>query len=209
MSQKYICIEGNIGSGKTTFTKQYAKITGATAIYEQFSDNPFLELFYKNPKQHAFPLEMSFLSERFQQLNNIFSKPDLFTEHYVSDYTFLKTLIFAKNNLTPEEYELFKNFFNILNQKLPKPDLIVFLSTELDYLKENIQTRGRGYEKLIETKYLELLNSRYQEMLLTRLDLPIVLIEYNYSRWNDIELLAQKLQNHLYLNNLKKGLQII
>ena len=209
MSQKYICIEGNIGSGKTTFTQRFAEITEATSIYEQFSENPFLEEFYKNPKQNAFPLEMSFLSERFQQLNQVFSKPNLFASGYISDYTFLKTLIFAKINLNEEEYALFKNFYTILNQKLRKPDLVVYLHTEIDYLKKNIHTRGRKYESLIRTNYLESVNLAYKNMLLSRTDLPIVIIPYTSFDWKNNDKIIASLQKLLSLNGLKNGVQFI
>jgi deoxyadenosine/deoxycytidine kinase len=209
MSQKYVCIEGNIGSGKTTFTKQYAEITGATAIYEQFSENPFLESFYKNPAQNAFPLEMSFLSERFQQLNKTFSKPDLFATDYIADYTFLKTLMFAKINLKEEEYALFKNFYSILNQKLRKPDLIVYLHTEIDYVEKNIQSRGRSYENLIQFNYLKAVDSAYKNMLLRRTDIPIIIIPYSATDWKNIKKTILDVQNILSLNTLKNGTQFI
>ena len=111
---QYICIEGNIGVGKTTFAKRFAELSGRTLILEEFDQNPFLASFYENPKKHAFPLEMSFLAERFKQLNDLFSKPGLFDKGYVADYTFLKTLIFAEINLTPEEYFVFKKFYSIV-----------------------------------------------------------------------------------------------
>jgi len=208
MSQTYICVEGNIGSGKTTFANRYAELTGATAIYEQFSQNPFLELFYKNPKQFAFPLEMSFLAERFQQLNDIFSKPDLFTKQYVADYSFLKTLIFAKNNLQPEEFQLFKSFYSILNTKLPKPDLILYLHTESNYAEKNIVMRGRAYEQVIEKSYLESINRGYKDILLTKIDLPIVLLPYDENSWEKLDETIFNFQNQLNMKVLKNGLQL-
>ena len=209
MSQYYICVEGNIGSGKTTFTKRYAELTGATAIYEQFSVNTFLILFYENPKQFALPLEMSFLSGRFQQLNNIFSKPDLFAQNYVADYSFLKTLIFAKNNLGAEEFELFKTFYNILNAKLPNPDLIIYLHTETNYLERNIANRGRDYEKLIEKQYLESINTGYKDILLAKLDTPIAILDYKENAWQNVDQNIQNIQILLAKKRFKSGIQVI
>jgi len=208
MNNNYVCIEGNIGAGKTTFTKRYAEITGATTILEQFSDNPFLASFYKNPKQFAFPLEMSFLAERFQQLNNIFSRPDLFTSSYVSDYTFLKTLVFAKNNLQDDEYALFKSFYFILNQKLPTPSFIIYLHTELDYIKTNINSRGREYEQNIDETYLAGLHTTYKSMLLSKKDVPIIILPYSKEDWQQIDESILQIQSDYIKQRLKKGLQL-
>ena len=208
MTNNYVCIEGNIGAGKTTFTKRYAEITGATPILEQFSDNPFLESFYKNPQQFAFPLEMSFLAERFQQLNTIFSKPDLFASGYVSDYTFLKTLVFAKNNLKDDEYNLFKTFFSLLSQKLPKPSCIIYLHTELEYLTANIQNRGRDYEINMDQSYLEGINSIYKSMLLSKNDVPIILLPYTKKAWRITDNLISHISNLIDHQGFKNGLQV-
>jgi len=208
MSNFYACIEGNIGAGKTTFTKRFAELSNANTILEQFSENPFLELFYQNPVQYAFPLEMSFLSERFQQLNTIFSKPDLFATSYVADYCFIKTLIFAKQNLAPEEFELFKNFYKILNQKLPKPNFIIYLHTDLDYLRTNITSRGRNYEQNINPNYLTGISDGYKSILLSRHDIPILLLPYTQESWNEADEIILKILTAVKLSKFKNGLQI-
>ena len=186
MNNKYVCVEGNIGAGKTTFVKAFAENSNYTPIYERFSENPFLELFYKNPKDHAFPLEMSFLAERFQQLNDIFSKPDLFEENYVSDYCFLKTLIFAEINLLPEEFRVFRSFHNILNQSLVAPSCIIYLETELEYLQKNIKIRDRLMEQDIDRGYLNSIAGGYRQWLFSSKSIPLIVIPYTEQSWSGL-----------------------
>lgn len=182
----YICIEGNIGAGKTTFAKRYAELTGRTIILEQFDQNPFLESFYKEPEKHAFPLEMSFLAERFKQLNDLFSKPGLFDKGYVSDYTFLKTLIFAEITLSKEELFVFKKFYALIERQLPKPDLIVYLNAPATVAHQNIKTRNRKMERDITLNYLEKIESTYKN-LLWKSGYKIHLTHYKSDTWENID----------------------
>lgn len=176
----YICIEGNIGSGKTTLVQQIATFNGVQPILEQFSENPFLKLFYENPDTHAFPLEMSFLAERFQQLNQIFSAPDIFKVSYVADYSFIKCLIFASQTLKPEEFHVFQHFYKILRNQIPQPDCIYYLHNSPSDLLKNIEARGRSFEKKIDHAYLERIERAYSERLLGSFKSKIVHI-YNYN----------------------------
>lgn len=157
----YICVEGNIGAGKTTLVKKIAERHPVHAIYEQFSENPFLELFYKEPQKHSFPLEMSFLAERFQQLNTIFTAPDLFHDIYIADYSFLKCLVFASQTLSPEDFHVFQLFYKILIKQLPKPDYIFYLNDDVNQLQKNIYNRGRSFESHITENYLKSIEKSY------------------------------------------------
>src|SRR5205085_112116 len=107
MRYRYITIEGNIGAGKTSLAKMLSKDFNGKLILEQFADNPFLPHFYKNPKQYAFPLELFFLAERFQQLKDEAASPELFSSMVITDYLFAKSHLFAGINLTNEELKLF------------------------------------------------------------------------------------------------------
>src|SRR5687768_8959728 len=128
MKYNYIVIEGNIGAGKTSLAMMLAAECNARLILEEFADNPFLPPFYENPARYAFPLELSFLAERYQQLkDHLAATQDLFREYTISDYLFNKSLIFAKINLKQDEYNLYTRLFNIINSFLPKPDLLVYL----------------------------------------------------------------------------------
>ena len=127
----------------------------AKLILEQYADNPYLPKFYAEPEKHAFPLELSFLAERYHQLKNELNKKDTFQPKTISDYYFLKSLIFAKNNLAKDEYDLYVKLFNIINESLPQPDLFVYLYHTPERLQENIKKRGRSYEQNISDQYLQ------------------------------------------------------
>jgi len=108
MNFRYIAVEGNIGSGKTTLASLLAKHYDAKLILEEFADNNFLPKFYEEQDRYAFPLELSFLADRYKQLSNQFVSQDLFQQKTISDYIFIKSKLFAKINLREEEYELFR-----------------------------------------------------------------------------------------------------
>lgn len=184
----FIVIEGNIGAGKTTLAKKLSFDFNARLILEQFADNPFLPKFYSDPEKHAFPLELSFLAERYQQLKNELSRQDLFKPSIVSDYYFLKSLIFAKANLGNDEFGLYSKLFHIINGSLPKPDLFVYLYHDVERLQENIKKRGRSYEQNIPDDYLLKIQSTYFDFIKQLTDLRILVIDVNNIDFaNDIE----------------------
>ena len=143
----YIVIEGNIGTGKTSLATRLAEEHRAKLILERFADNPFLPKFYENPLRFAFPLELSFLADRYQQLQDELSKPDLFRQQIVADYMLSKSLIFAGITLKENEYDLYQRLFHIIHPHLPKPDLLVYLHKDVALLQRNIVKRGREYEQ--------------------------------------------------------------
>lgn len=177
MSNRYIAIEGNIGAGKTSLSKLLAEDMNALLILEQFEKNSFLPLFYKEPERYAFPLEMSFLADRYQQLKNQLSTPGLFQPLIVSDYFISKSLIFARKTLESDEYRLYSRLFSIISSSLPKPDLLVYLYSDIANLQENIRKRGREYEQDIKNEYLEKIQSSYFDFIKTQSKLPIVIID--------------------------------
>lgn len=174
---KYIVIEGNIGSGKTSLTKRMSQELDAKIVLEEFSENPFLPKFYKDQKRYAFPLELSFLAERYHQLKEELNSYDLFKKTIVSDYYFSKSLLFAKITLPEDEFELYQRLFNIIYSSLPKPDLYIFLYTDIERLQSNIQQRGRSYEQDIKPDYLEKIRSEYVNFLNKQKDFPVLLID--------------------------------
>ena len=159
--KNYICIEGNIGAGKSTLAKLISKDLGFHYLPEEFEENYLLPLFYKEPQQFAFPLEFSFLLDRFRQL--CIWKEKLQNQPVVSDYYFEKCLYFAKINLNATDYALFESQYNKLNANLESPDLLVILKLSTKNLQQNIKNRNRDYENEIENSYLEKLNTIYQE----------------------------------------------
>lgn len=154
MNYHFITIEGNIGAGKTTLAHLLSKHFNARLILEQFADNPFLARFYENPRQNAFPLELFFMAERYKQLKELVHTKDLFQSVTVSDYLFTKCLLFAKVNLPDEEFLLYQRLFDIINQQLIQPDILIYLHAPVNNLQANIRKRGRTYEQNISDEYL-------------------------------------------------------
>ncbi len=174
---KHIAIEGNIGAGKTTLCTMIEKDFNCRLILEQFADNPFLPYFYENPERYAFPVELFFMTERHKQLQELLSQTDLFQQLIITDYFFIKTLLFAKNNLNSEEYRLFQRLFNILNTSFPKPELIVFLHRSVENLMDLIKIRGRSYEQDIAPIYLQEIQNTYFEYFRMVQSVPILIID--------------------------------
>lgn len=173
----FIAIEGNIGAGKTTFCNRIADDFNCQLILESFEDNPFLPSFYQNPERYAFPVELFFMTERHKQLQAGLLEQELFKEGTVADYFFLKTLLFARNNLKAEERRLFTRLFDVLNTSFPKPDLLVYLHRSVDILRENIDKRGREYEKDITNEYLQKIQNTYFEFFRTEMSIPILIVD--------------------------------
>ena len=173
----FIVIEGNIGAGKTTLCQMLSRDFGCRLVLEQFADNPFLPYFYTNPDRYAFPVELFFMTERHKQLQEELGQHSLFQEHIVADYFFLKTLLFAKNNLQEEEYRLFQRLFSVLNASFPKPDLLVFLHRPVDTLLDNIRKRGRAYEQEISGDYLQQIQQVYFDFFRTAPPMPMLILD--------------------------------
>lgn len=173
---EYVVIEGNIGSGKTTLSKLLAERWGSRLMLEEFRDNPFLPKFYENPKQHGFALELSFLAERYHQKRDELNRTDLFKPGIVCDYSFAKSLVFARINLDEDEFELYQNLFHIIHGRLAKPDLLVYLHCSAEKSLQQIKKRGRTYEQEISLEYLEKINSGYLGFFKQHADAKIVLL---------------------------------
>lgn len=182
----FIAIEGNIGAGKTTLCKMLEDDFECRLILEQFTDNPFLPEFYKNPERHAFSVELFFMTERHKQLQESLSQRELFPQLVVADYFFIKTLLFAKNNLHDEEYRLFQRLFHTLNIGFRKPDLLVYLHRSVPDLVKNIQKRDRAIEANIKHDYLQSLQEAYFNYFKSEHELPILIIDVTeVDFWSD------------------------
>jgi len=160
MKYRLITIEGNIGAGKTTLSTLLAKQLNARLVLEEFSDNPFLPKFYADPDRYGFPLELFFMAERFKQLSAML-EPDMFHQCTVSDYLFIKCLLFAKVTLADQEYQLYKRLFDIIHQQLVFPDILIYLQAPVAKLQQNIQKRNRSYEQAIPDSYLQSIQASY------------------------------------------------
>ena len=173
----YVAFEGNIGAGKTTLATKIAEDFNAKSVLERFADNPFLPKFYKDQNRYAFPLEMSFLADRYKQLSDDLSQFDLFKDFVVADYHIFKSLIFAKITLAEDEYRLYSNLFHIIYKEMPKPDLYVYLYQNSERLLQNIKKRGRSYEQEIPAEYLDKINTGYLDYIKSQPDLNILIID--------------------------------
>jgi deoxyadenosine/deoxycytidine kinase len=185
----YIAIEGNIGAGKTSLATRIAAEFNARLILEQFEENAFLPKFYENPAKYAFPLELTFLAERYQQLKDQLSTQDMFKTFTIADYFIYKSLIFASRNLSGDELTLYTRLFNIIEAVLPKPDLLVYLYLDIKNLKRNILVRGRSYEKNIQSDYLEKIQQGYLDFIRQKHKMRVLIVDTNYmdfvNRTND------------------------
>lgn len=166
-SLEFITIEGNIGAGKTSLASKISEDFNAKLILERFAENPFLPSFYEDQARYAFPLEMSFLADRYQQFMDDTNQFDLFKNFMISDYDIFKSLIFAKVTLQKQEYELYRKIFNFMYKEVRKPKIYVYLYQTTERLLEQIKKRGREYEQGIEAEYLININKGYMDFLRT------------------------------------------
>jgi deoxyguanosine kinase len=187
----YIAIEGNIGAGKTTLSTKLAEDCNAKLVLERFADNPFLPKFYKDQSRYAFPLEMSFLADRYQQLSDDLAQ--------FADYHIFKSLIFAKVTLQEDEFRLYKTMFDIIHKEMPKPDLYVYLYQNTERLLENIKKRGRSYEQEIPADYLEKINQGYLDYIKTQTDLNVLIIDVS-----DLDFVKKQEDYVFLLNEINK-----
>jgi deoxyguanosine kinase len=185
MKYNFITIEGNIGAGKTTLANKLAEKYNARLILEEFAENPFLAKFYENPKQYAFPVELFFMAERYKQLKELIHTQDMFQTLTISDYLFTKCLLFAKVNLSDEEYRLYQKLFEIIHQQLVQPDLLIYLHAPVSRLQSNIKKRNRPYELSIPDDYLFNIQETYT----------------HYIRQHNIKTLIIDVSNADFLNN--------
>lgn len=173
---RFIAIEGNIGAGKSTLAHMLSESLNAKKIMEEFEDNSFLPKFYENKSRYAFPLEMSFLAARFNQLKNQLIENNLFGEPIISDYVFAKCLLFSQNTLDDDEYKLYRQMFEIINVQIPQPNLLVYLHSPIEKLQWNIMNRGRVYEQKMESNYLQNLQQTYFKYLHSLVNTKILVI---------------------------------
>ncbi|HPC12877.1 MAG TPA: deoxynucleoside kinase [Bacteroidales bacterium] len=196
----YITIEGCIGAGKTSLTQSLADEYNAKLILEQFEENSFLPKFYSDPLRYAFPLELSFLADRFQQMKVHAVTLDVFHPYIISDYHIQKSLIFARKTLQPDEFQLFSKLFHLMVSQLPSPELMVYLYLDIQHLMLNIRKRGRQYEQRITTDYLRTIQESYFEFMKQQKNLRILIIDTNrldfVAKKDDYEMIRDLINNN-------------
>ncbi|MCB1183405.1 deoxynucleoside kinase [bacterium] len=175
MPWRYIVVEGVIGVGKTSLTKLLSTRTNGRLNLEVVEENPFLSNFYQDRSAYAFQTQIFFLLSRFRQQQSLFQH-DLFSSTLISDYLFAKDRIFANLNLSDDELALYNQLAGILEQRVLKPDLVIYLQARTEVLQQRIQWRGRAFEQDMEDAYLNALNGAYSYFFHHYKDAPLLVV---------------------------------
>ena len=200
----YIAIEGVIGVGKTSLARLLQPSHGGNLLLEVFEENPFLSNFYKDRARYAFQTQMFFLLSRYHQQRR--SVPNMLLQNraLLSDYTFDKDALFARINLSGDELEMYNKLHEALAEKIPAPDLIVYLRATTETLMQRITTRDRSYERAMERDYIAVLNNEYDEYFLRpNVNLPVLVIDSN-----DLDFVHKEEDLDLIDNRIRQALRL-
>ncbi len=193
---RYIVVEGVIGVGKTSLTKLLATRLGGRLNLEVVEENPFLAKFYRDREAYAFQTQIFFLLSRYRQQQGLV-QPELFSQTLVSDYLFAKDRIFANLNLADDELALYGQLATILEQRVLKPDLVIYLQARTEMLQQRIRWRGRAFEQDMDEGYLEALNGAYSYFFHHYKDAPLLVVNTDNLDFvnvpGDFELLFEQL----------------
>jgi len=195
---RFITVEGVIGAGKTSLVKILAKRFHAGMILEKFEDNPFLENFYSDPEKHAFHTQLYFLMSRYRQQRQI-SQIDLFASRVIADYFFEKDRIFAEINLNEEEFALYDKIYGLIEQDVPKPDLVIYLQAPAEFLYKRIRQRDRNFESNIDFGYIEQLCEAYNAFFFHYKTSPLLIVDikgFDFTgNSKDLDLICDEVKN--------------
>ena len=175
----FIAIEGVIGVGKTTLARLLAPRFGAALLLEVFEENPFLSAFYADRARYAFQTQIFFLLSRYRQQHEAVPQA-LARGPLISDYTFAKDRLFAHLNLHGDELEMYERVYQILAEKIPHPDLVIYLRATTDTLMERIALRDRPYERDMDRDYIEALNRAYEGFFAAYREAPVLTIDTDH-----------------------------
>ena len=174
-NKKYIVVEGPIGVGKTSLAKILAAEFQARTLFESVEENPFLPKFYEDRETYAFQNQLFFLLSRYQQQRELIQQ-ELFSQATVSDYLFAKDKIFASLTLSTEELALYHQIYQLLDTRLPKPDLVVYLQARLEVLYKRIKKRDKGYERGVTLEYLTEVAQAYNQYFFHYDESPLLVV---------------------------------
>ncbi len=172
----YIAIEGPIGVGKTSLARALGLRLGARIVLEDTDSNPFLARFYQDPEKYAFPVQLYFLLTRYNQQRQL-AQQDLFAQATVSDYLLAKDRIFARLNLGPDELVLYEGVYRLLDERLARPDLVVYIRAGVEVLAERLRKRNRAFERHISMEYLERVSSAYRDFFFYYDETPLLVVD--------------------------------
>lgn len=201
---RYIAVDGPIGVGKTSLARLLAEEFHARAVLEPVEENPFLKRFYNDPHSWAFQTQLFFLLSRYRQQRNLV-QAELFHHGIVCDYLFAKDRIFAHLNLRGEELALYEQLYRLLDSRLPKPDLVVYLQARPEILMERLRKRDRDYERHIPREYIEALSAAYREYFFYYEETPLLVADVS-----QVDFVARAEQFHdlvREIRSVRKGVQ--
>jgi deoxyguanosine kinase len=195
MEHRYIAIEGPIGVGKTSLAKMLAEEFEGRLILEDVEENPFLRPFYEARDKHAFQTQVFFLLSRYKQQQGAMQQ-DLFAQTTVADYIFDKDRIFATVNLSDTELALYDQIYALLDHRVTRPDLVIYLQAGTRVLLERVKRRGKDYERALEARYLEKLAEAYNNYFFYYAATPLLVIntdaiDFIQSRGDFLELIKE------------------
>jgi deoxyguanosine kinase len=195
---RYIVVEGPIGVGKTTFVKLLAEVFQAKTVLERVEENPFLSKFYGDTNKFAFQTQIFFLLTRYQQQQEIL-QTELFRQNIISDYLFAKDRIFAYLNLSEDELVLYEWIYQLLDQRVVKPDLVIYLQAPVQVLLKRIRKRALWYEKEMDQEYLKRVTKAYNTFFFHYKDTPLLVVNTSnidfVQRDADLKNLIREIQN--------------
>ena len=172
---EYVVVEGPIGVGKSRLAERLAERLGGETLLERSQENPFLERFYRNPREGAFPTQLYFLMQRAEMLGRL-RQSDLFVPRVVGDFLFAKDRLFAELNLDADEFALYDRVWQTLVPSVPTPDLVVYLQAPVEILQARLRRHASGPEARLDADYLQRLAGAYVDFFHHYADSPVLIV---------------------------------
>jgi deoxyguanosine kinase len=195
---RYIAVEGPIGVGKTSLARMLADHFGGKAVLEAAEENPFLERFYRDWERYAFKVQIYFLLTRYRQQQELLQQ-DLFHRMAVTDYLFDKDRLFAQLTLAEDELSLYEQIYSLLESRVLRPDLVVYLHASANVLIRRIRGRGYAYEREIRAGYVEQVSEAYRQYFFQWNASPLLVVDTSridfVNRRDDFLLLVREMEH--------------
>jgi len=199
LEPRFIAVEGCIGAGKTSLVNLLGKQFDAQVIREMDEENPFISKFYLDRESFGFQAQVFFLLNRYNQYMGL-AQRDLFSSVALVDYLFQRDRLFAALNLKDQELKLYDQIYSLLNTKVPRPDLVIFLQASTDILRSRVEKRGREYEVFMDPDYLDNVNKSFNNFFFYYSETPLLVINTNeidfVEKKCDLEQLIIKINSH-------------